>query len=339
MTEKSARRGVFAGGNFIVDHAKVIDVWPEQDTLAKILSESRSNGGGPYNILKDLSRLCPGLPLEACGLIGADADGDWIIDDCRDSGINVEQLHRTAKTSTSYTDVMNVVNTSRRTYFYQSGASALLQPDHFDFSRTSARIFSLGYLMLLESLDQTCGNGLTGSATVLRNARQAGLLTAVDCVSIPKQGFREIVMAAFRETDILFINEFEIGQVLGRTVEPSRQVMQDAAMELARCADRSGVQVVLHAANGAIVASADGEPVFCPALAVPQSAIAGTTGAGDAFAAGYLLGRHENHAVSECLRYAVCSAAQSLSQYTPSDGMDELQECLGLEKVFGYQEF
>jgi len=339
VNQSTVRKGVFAGGNFIVDLAKVIDIWPEQDTLASILSESMSNGGGPYNTLKDLSRLSPGMPLQACGLIGNDYTGDWILEDCRKSGINTDQVHRTNLAPTSYTIVMNVVNTSRRTYFYQSGASALLNVEHFDFSRTSAKIFTLGYLMLLETLDAADGNGLTGSAAVLRRARAAGLITAVDCVSIPRPGFRDVVLAALRETNILFINEFEIGQVLGRKVNPDRSDMVGAASDLAALSTENDVHVVLHSANGAVVASPSAETVCCPALDVPQSDIAGTTGAGDAFAAGYLLGVHDGHPVRVCLEHAVCTAAKSLSEYTPSDGMDSLDKCLQLKNHYNPKDF
>ena len=54
---KSSRQGILAAGNFIVDYVKVIDGYPVQDMLASILSESRSNGGGPYNVLKDLAAM------------------------------------------------------------------------------------------------------------------------------------------------------------------------------------------------------------------------------------------------------------------------------------------
>jgi Fe-S oxidoreductase len=49
---------------------------------------------------------------------------------------------------------------------------------------------------------------------VLRAAREAGMVTAVDCVSEPGSQFKDVVHCAMREADILFINEFEIGQVI-----------------------------------------------------------------------------------------------------------------------------
>ena len=199
-------------------------------------------------------------------------------------------------------------------------------------------MFFLGYLMLLETMDAFDGE-ITGSAKVLRAAREAGLIASVDCVSIRSDRFREIVLSAFAETVILFINEFEIGQVLGREVQPTREDMTGAASELATLASRPDTLVVLHAASGAVAALPDGRMHACASLAVPQSDIAGTTGAGDAFAAGFLLGVHEDLPVDQRLRYAVCAAAKSLSHVTPSKGLAAMDACLRLEGVFGYREF
>ena len=77
------RTGILAGGNFIIDYVKIISAYPEQDMLADIRSETSSNGGGPYNVLKDLAAMHAGYPLEAAGLVGKDANGDWIIRDCQ----------------------------------------------------------------------------------------------------------------------------------------------------------------------------------------------------------------------------------------------------------------
>lgn len=337
MSER--RNGILAGGNFITDYVKVIDAWPEQDTLASIRRETMSNGGGPYNILKDLAVLAPELPLEACGLVGEDANGDWVLADCKAAGIDVSQLHRTAEANTSYTDAMTVAATGRRTFFHQRGANALLSPEHFDFTRSRARIFMLGFLMLLDALDAIDGDGSTGAAKVLRKARKAGMLTAVDCVSEPDRKFKRVVLAALAETDLLFLNEFEIGQVIGREVPAERAAMEEAALELASQASRGDTRVIVHAVSGAVVARRDGSLATHPSLALPDAEIAGATGAGDAFAAGFLLGVHGDLDSEQCLRYAVCAAAMSLRDPTPSAGMLALEDCLKLGERHGYRSF
>ena len=115
-----------------------------------------SNGGGPYNVLKDIAVLAPEVSREACGLIGNDLNGDWIIEDSRKNGIEVERLPDFA--STSYTDAMTVESTGRRTFFHQRGANALLDLEHFSFEGVM-KIFHLGYLMLLDRLDEIDDEG------------------------------------------------------------------------------------------------------------------------------------------------------------------------------------
>ena len=61
------RSGIIAGGNWIVDHLKIIDAWPTQDALASILAESSGNGGSAYNVLKDLALLGAPFPLTGIG--------------------------------------------------------------------------------------------------------------------------------------------------------------------------------------------------------------------------------------------------------------------------------
>ena len=66
----ASRNGILAGGNWIIDHVKVIDTWPEQDALANIFSKARGTGGSPFNVLVDLAIMGAPFPLEAVGLVG-----------------------------------------------------------------------------------------------------------------------------------------------------------------------------------------------------------------------------------------------------------------------------
>ena len=77
------RSGILAAGNWIRDHVKTVDAWPQEDGLANILDQNTGNGGGPYNLLKDLSRMGAPFPLTAIGLVGDDSDGRAILEDCR----------------------------------------------------------------------------------------------------------------------------------------------------------------------------------------------------------------------------------------------------------------
>jgi sugar/nucleoside kinase (ribokinase family) len=329
------RTGVLAGGNFIIDHVKMIDAFPEQDMLVNISGQTRSNGGGPYNLLKDLRKMGATFPLAATGLLGEDADGSWIRNDCERDGIDTRGLHVTRDAATSYTDAMTVLGTGRRTFFHHRGTNALLAPKHFDFTGSSERIFYLGYLMLLDTLDAIDASGRTGASLALERASSAGLMTAVDLVSVAHPDFRASVLPSLAHTDVLFTNEIEAAMLLGREVPPTPSGHAEAADEILRLGVRRAV--VLHSETHAVAASRDGEGVVQPSLDLPPARIVGATGAGDAFAAGCLYALHEGSDLAVALEHGVCAAASSLGSADPSSGVLPVDGCLALAEAFPYR--
>src|SRR5437868_9622332 len=98
--------GLLAGGNWIIDQVKMIDVYPQPEQLGNIRSQSQGTGGAPYNVLIGLARSGVAFPLFAAGLVGKDALGETILDDCRKHNIDARHLTASRKAPTSYTDVM-----------------------------------------------------------------------------------------------------------------------------------------------------------------------------------------------------------------------------------------
>lgn len=79
----SSRRGLLAGGNWIIDQVKLIDVYPQREQLANIRGQYQGTGGAPYNVLLDLAKLGVGFPLSGAGFVGKDALGQLILGDCK----------------------------------------------------------------------------------------------------------------------------------------------------------------------------------------------------------------------------------------------------------------
>jgi len=333
------RRGLVAGGNWIVDHVKIIDAWPPQDALVNILDQTKANGGSPYNILIDLARLGAKFPLESIGLVGDDADGAYIRADCKRHGIGTRQLQTTGGAATSYTDVMTVRSTGRRTFFHQRGANALLGPEHFDFSGTTARHFHLGYALLLDRLDGQI-NGEPATSIVFSAARQAGLTTSLDCVSESSNRFASVVRPVLGDVDLFFANDFEVERITGIPVRAGEKLDRKAAGDAAVRLIELGVRqwAILHFPEGACACSATGDLVWQGSVRLPASEIRGAAGAGDAFAAGVLLGWHEGWGFKENLQLGVCAAASCLRDVTCSDGIAARGECLESAKQLGYRE-
>jgi sugar/nucleoside kinase (ribokinase family) len=334
------RSGILAGGNWIRDHVKTVDGWPAQDALANILSHGEANGGGPYNLLKDLVRLGATFPLAGIGLLGDDARGRAVLDECRELGIDATQLRLEPGLSTSFTDVMTVSGSGRRTFFHHRGANARLGPEHFDFGGSSARIFYLGYLFLLDSLDAPGPDGAPAARAVLRRAREAGLLTALDCVSAAPERFRTGALPVLPDVDLLFCNDYEAEQLSGLPMGRGAALRPRAVEAAARALLGFGVRqwVIVHFPAGACACSRSGETVWQPAVRVRPEEIAGSAGAGDALAAGVLFGLHEGWPMARALELGVCAAAVSLLHATCSESLRPAAECLAFGRGRGFVE-
>jgi sugar/nucleoside kinase (ribokinase family) len=339
-TTATPKNGILAGGNWIVDAVKMVDVWPQQDALANIRSSSRGTGGSPLNILIDLAKLGAQFPLFGAGLTGDDDNGAWIRHMCAECKIDCSGLLTTPDAPTSYTDVMTVEQTGRRTFFHARGANALLGAEHFDFSQATAKIFHLGYLLLLDRMDGPSETHGTVAAEVLAAASAAGLKTSIDCVSEDSDRFPQIVLPALRQVDYCIMNEFEAARVTSRTVRQGDTLDRAALREAMQALIDAGVRerVIVHFPEGGCALGSDGVWTEHASVRIPETGyIVGAAGAGDAFAAGVLLGWHDGATVAEQLRYGVCAAAANLSHATCTGGMRSLSECLAIGEHYGFR--
>ena len=116
------RNGLLAAGSWIVDQVKMVDVFPQRETLANILSQARHRRFALQRLI-NLAKLGAKFPMSAAGLVGNDGLGQYILDDLKRHKIDASQMRTTAKAPTSYTDVMTEVKTGRRTFFHCQGAN------------------------------------------------------------------------------------------------------------------------------------------------------------------------------------------------------------------------
>ncbi|GJM64505.1 carbohydrate kinase family protein [Persicobacter diffluens] len=329
------KSGITAAGNWIVDKTKVIDDFPPQDGLANILNETAANGGSPYNILKDLYQLGAEFPLQGIGTIGNDDAGQFIIEDCARHAIDSQYLKTVPEVGTSFTDVMTSKATGRRTFFHYRGANAVLDQDHFPVDLLDCKIFHLGYLLLLDKLDQIDVDGKTGASKILQAVQQKGIKTAVDIVSENSDRFQQVVIPSLPFVDYLFVNEYEASKITGVNADPTDLESMFAASQALLDAGVKEI-VFLHASDGAVALTKSGERFVQGRIQYPKELIKGASGAGDAFAAGVLYGLHEGFSIEKCLQLGVGTAASSLSEPTCSDSVLKANEALALGEKYGY---
>ncbi|MEI7880874.1 MAG: carbohydrate kinase family protein [bacterium] len=332
------RNGITAAGNWIVDRVKRVDGLPSRGMLVNIKDQTFSPGGAPANVLNDLARLQATFPLAGLGVVGNDADGEYLRRVFSELGVDIKGLQVTDLVPTSFTDVMNDETTGDRVFFHNRGANALFSPRHVDISRLSCRIFHLGYLLLLDTMDQADPEYGTVAAGLLKQVQAAGILTSLDVVSEESDRFARLVPPALKYVDYLILNEIETARAVGLKVRDEQRRLDGAVLMEAveRLYQFGNMQLVaVHMPEGVYMRDRAGRRYSRGSLVLPEGYIAGAVGAGDAFCAGMLYGLHEGWDVFETAGLASCCAAASLSRPGASEGVLPLAETLALAKKFG----
>jgi sugar/nucleoside kinase (ribokinase family) len=325
------RSGITGAGNFIIDHVKTVDLWPEEGMLSFILEERKAGGGCAYNVLTDLARLNGGLPLNAVGITSNDVDGDFILEDLGRNGIDTSMMTVMDNVMTSYTDVITVKNTGNRTFFHNKGTNKYLDIEHFRFSEIGSRIFHIGYILLLDALDGPDPEYGTRMARLLKMAKESGLKTSVDVVSESSYRFNKIVLPALKFSDYLILNEIEAGRTAGYEIrEKSGSLNYANLKDTLRMLLNTGESelVCIHFPEGAYAGAKNEQPIYMPSHALPGDYIVSTVGAGDAFCAGMLYGIYEEWDLERSIRFANAMAGLCLSDMSATGGVKSIQETL-----------
>lgn len=327
------RRGIVSAGNWLSDTIKFIRTYPAAGNLVTIERIEQGFGGCAHNVLADLAHLQSGLPLYAGGCVGKDALGDEVLATCERLGIVAEGICR-VDAATSYTDVMADMSAGTRTFFHHRGANALFGPDEALAIDVPAKIYHLGYLLLLDKMDEKDSEYGIVAARVLDELQRRGYKTSVDVVSEQGDRFREVVLPCLPYVDYLIINEVEAGACFGEDLRDVQGEPDLAKIESAACFMlERGVKdcVIIHFPEGGYAMRRGCQGVYVPSFRIPASEIISSVGAGDAFCATMLYALHEEKPLDEALRMANAAAWFNLHNATSTDGaptLDELEQFL-----------
>ena len=337
--EKAMKKGICVAGNLIVDITYPIERWPHESELTTITEGiTRSVGGAVCNDIVDLAKLDPELPLEALGVIGKDAEGDFILEELgKHKNIDLSKLKFEGKTS--FTAVMSNNESKNRTFFQYRGANALFDESCIDFDALNSEIFHIGYILLLDKLDEEDSEYGTKMARLLHTAQSKGLKTSIDVVSESGNRFKKIVAPALRYTDYCVINELEASQITGIALRDEGGALLEANMESALKAIKAlGVSTwaVIHCPEGAYSLDEKNEYYATRSLSIPRSDIKGTVGAGDAFCSGIIYGAYKGWTIKESIRLANCAAVAALSERGATEGLATIAEVMKFEEKYPY---
>jgi len=233
---------------------------------------SLAQGGSAANTARWLARL--GARSSLVCAVGRDPAGRALVDALRGDGVTV----RASRLPAARTGRIGVVVApgGERSFVADRGAADLLAAEDLrtDWFRRADAVHLPVYSLLGDPLGQA---GLRAAAL----GREAGALVSVDLASIAPllAGGRRAAQALIDNVapDLLFATAAEAEALLGRS-------------SVERLLDHAPVAVVKRGPRGATVMARDADDHLRFEVATKHVAATDTTGAGDAFDAGFLVG-------------------------------------------------
>jgi ribokinase len=263
-------------------------VWLDRPVLPTL-------GGNGANAAYAAGALGNDVRLWSC--IGADPFGDMVLGWLKNRNVDTSDMHMSTSAGTSATVVVTDTLLRRNSFHYPGPVS------EFAPTARSAGTGHGGDCLLVTGYPLL--QKWRGEATrhLLREAHSHGVRTALDIGPMigPPVTVEELE-PLLPSVDILFCNEFELGEVTGS--EPKQG---------ARWALSAGAQMVVvkRGEQGAAIFSAEGSTqIEVPCF--PVRAI-GTVGAGDSFDAGFLYAYDRGSSSGESARFASAVAALVVS--------------------------
>lgn len=282
---------------------------PEPGRLVLVDEMGLHTGGCAVNAATALVNL--GLPVEVIGKVGADPFGDFIVDAMQERGIGTRGVKRDLEAGTSATMVMVDPDGERR-FVHYIGANAHLTKEDVELQLVSeAAILHIGGSLVLPGIDGE------PTADLLKQARALGVTTFLDTVWDDTGRWMTLLEPSLPYIDY-FIPSLPEAQAITGLNEPD-----DVARALLD--HGAGVVALKKGADGCLVMSADKETLRLPAFDVE---VIDATGAGDAFAAGFIAGIWQGWSLEKTAQFASAVGALCVTGVGASGGVRSLAETI-----------
>ena len=323
------KKGIAVAGNMIVDMLYPTNGMPKPGELVTITGDvDKSTGGCLCNDIVDLAKLDPQMRLVAVGRTGEDEAGKYIMEKMREHK-NIDLSHVKITGVSSFTLVMADQVSTQRTFYHCRGGNAALCEEDFDWDKLDVDMLHIGYILLLDTLDEEDPTYGTKMAKLLKATQDHGIKTSIDVVSEAGDRFRRLVCPAMRYTDYCVINEMEASATTGIELRTeSGELIRENFPKALKAMKELGVSTwaVIHCPEIGCGLDENDNYVEIPSLKLPKGWIVGTVGAGDAFCSGVLYGAWKGMSLKESIELATASAACSLSQAGATEGMRTVEE-------------
>ncbi|MFV0359194.1 carbohydrate kinase family protein [Tropicimonas sp.] len=285
-----------------------VSTMPRPGETGTVAGVSMATGGDAINEAVALAKL--GNRVGLMGLIGGDAQGQIILENCARHRIGTEGLIVDPGRATSTGIVLIETGGERSFLCKQHSTYTQFGPGHIDLDnlRPGLRALSVGSLFCMPQFDREA------LAPLLRKAKSVGAITLADLVMDERGYGLDALNDAWPYLDYVVPSELEAEIFTG-----SRDPETIAATFRAR-----GVQnVILKRGVQGVLAFTRAGNFACPAFDVP---VADTTGAGDNFVAGLIHGLVRGFDTDRALRFGSAVAALSVQAVGAGAGLKDLAQ-------------
>lgn len=270
---------------------------PKPGGLRIIDSLRLTSGGNVSNVGIDLAKL--GFRVGAISRVGDDTLGQFLLGEYKKSGVVTSGITVDARLQTSAT-IVSVDRAGERTFLHTRGCMATFRGsdvlNQLPLIR-KASWFAFGYLGLVPEMERSL-------PSLFRTIRKkTGAKIFLDTGGRPKRLSRENLQRLVSSVDCFIPSFDEAVLVTGRTTPETivQTLLESGTLEIA------GVKL---GSRGCYVATRTGAR-YIPARRVRN--VVDTTGAGDAFAAGFIAGLLKGLGVFDAARVANAVAASSVT--------------------------
>ncbi|PSJ63046.1 carbohydrate kinase family protein [Pseudaminobacter soli (ex Li et al. 2025)] len=288
-------------GDINVDLTLQVAAYPPEGGEGIAERQMHGIGGSATNTALILARL--GQPVRFIGRTGADAWGDWCTVEMAAAGIDTRWISRDAEEPTQL-NIVVVGASGERTMFSYRGANVKLGAD--DVKPAALAETALLHLSGYALLKAPQSNAALRAVDL---ARTANIPITLDIPSGIAGAIGPAVTGLLPEIDTLFLGELD-AKLLG---SQGQQATLDAAAHGLIEAGATNV-VIKRGAEGSVLYR-KGQEIHSPAVKVD---VIDTTGAGDAFAAGYIFGSLAGLSVPATGALANVAGAIAASNLGPS---------------------
>ena len=284
------------------------DVEPAFGQVERIVDDARLTVGGSGAIVAcGAARL--GLRTAICGVVGDDVFGRFMREELEARGVDVHGLVVDPERPTGLTVVL--ARPHDRAILTRIGTIADLRSDLIDGGALDrARHVHVASYYLQDGLRP-------GLPDLFRRVRANGATTSVDPNWDPSERWDGGLLELLPLTDVFLPNAEEAMRIAGAA---------DAERAARALASRAGTVVVKAGADGAVAVSDDGL-VRAPPVAVDA---VDSTGAGDAFDAGFLASRLAGDPLERSLAFANACGALSTRALGGVEAQPTMDEAIGL---------